>query len=127
MSGPEGPNGHIVGVADNHLIAGWYGKDRMSSSVHDAATGKGYCADAGEDAKKISLTAVGDDGSAYGTAKEGEGNNDPWIPVSVSARTGAKPLPTKTEIPHAMTKDTGVFFTFAGGNGLRMVVLRLKS
>ncbi|MFJ9679806.1 hypothetical protein ACIRP2_17300 [Streptomyces sp. NPDC101194] len=42
-------------------------------NVFDLGTGRGSCADSGEGAKKITLAAVGDDGTAYGQAGEDSG------------------------------------------------------
>ncbi|MFJ8650289.1 hypothetical protein ACIRNI_29810 [Streptomyces sp. NPDC093546] len=93
-------------------------------NVFDLQTGKGVCTDSGEDAKKISLASVGDDGTAYGTA----GEDAPLTPVSVSATTGAAtPLPEETVTPKAMAKGAGVFVTHAGADTMRLIVLTLKS
>ncbi|MFI1714636.1 hypothetical protein [Streptomyces litmocidini] len=92
-------------------------------NVFDLQTGKGTCADQGEDAKKIILSSVGDDGTAYGIA----GEDAPRIPVSVSAATGAaEPLSETTTTPTAMAKGAGVFLTHAGQDTMRMVVLGLR-
>ncbi|WNF28702.1 hypothetical protein RI138_18735 [Streptomyces sp. C11-1] len=92
-------------------------------NLFDLRTGKGTCADKGEDAKEIILSSVGDDGTAYGTA----GEDAPRIPVSVSAATGAaKPLPETATTPTAMAKGAGVFITHTGQDTMRMIVLGLR-
>ena len=92
-------------------------------NVFDLETGKGVCADAGEDAKEITLASVGDDGTAYGIA----GEDAPRTPVSVSAATGAaKPLSEKTVTPDAMAKGAGVFVTHAGQDTVHLIVLTLR-
>ncbi|WP_328946800.1 hypothetical protein OG259_40350 [Streptomyces sp. NBC_00250] len=92
-------------------------------NVFDLKTGKGTCTDSGEDAKKITLRTVGDDGTAYGTA----GEEPPLTPVSVSATTGvATPLPEKAVVPDAMATGAGVFVTYAGTDIMRLIVLDLK-
>ncbi|MGW1927191.1 hypothetical protein ACWCQ0_51750, partial [Streptomyces massasporeus] len=92
-------------------------------NVFDLRTGKGTCADQGQDAKKITLRTVGDDGTAYGTA----GEEPPLTPVSVSATTGAAaPLPEATALPAAMASGAGLFVTYAGTDTMRLIALRLK-
>ncbi|MEU2490979.1 hypothetical protein [Streptomyces sp. NPDC007883] len=92
-------------------------------NVFDLQTGKGTCADKGEDVKKITLSSVGDDGTAYGIA----GEDAPRIPVSVLAATGtATPLSERTTTPTAMAKGAGVFITHAGQDTMRMIVLGLR-
>ncbi|WP_328307115.1 hypothetical protein OG432_02135 [Streptomyces sp. NBC_00442] len=92
-------------------------------SVYDLRTGKGSCPDAGDDAKKITLRTVGDDGTAYGLA----GDSKAMTPVAVSAKTGsAEPLPEMTSVPDALTKGAGVFVTYAGTDTMRLVVLDLR-
>ncbi|MFI2641695.1 hypothetical protein [Streptomyces sp. NPDC018610] len=93
-------------------------------SVFDLKTGKGTCTDSGEGAKKITLAAVGDDGTAYGLA----GEDTPRTPVSVSVTTGAaKPLPEATITPNAITEGAGVFVTYAGTDSMHLIVLDLKN
>ncbi|MET9543569.1 hypothetical protein ABZY16_39815 [Streptomyces sp. NPDC006553] len=92
-------------------------------TVFDLRTGKGTCADKGQDAEKVTLRAVGDDGTAYGTA----GEEPPLTPVSVSAVTGvATPLPEATALPTAMASGAGLFVTYAGTDTMRLIALRLK-
>ncbi|MFD4321203.1 hypothetical protein [Streptomyces sp. NPDC058548] len=92
-------------------------------NVFDLRTGKGTCADKGQDAKKITLRTVGGDGTAYGTA----GEEPPLTPVSVSATTGAAtPLPEATALPDAMATGAGLFVTYAGTDTMRLIALRLK-
>ncbi|MEU7387388.1 hypothetical protein [Streptomyces tanashiensis] len=92
-------------------------------NVFDLRTGKGTCADDGQDAKKITLKVVGDDGTAYGLA----GEEPPLTPVSVSAATGAAtPLPETTVLPDAMAAGAGLFATYAGTDTMRLIVLGLK-
>ncbi|MGW0817339.1 hypothetical protein ACWD00_29620 [Streptomyces viridiviolaceus] len=92
-------------------------------NVFDLQTGKGTCTDSGEDAKQITLAAVGDDGTAYGVA----GEDTPRTPVAVSAATGAAtPLPEATTTPNAMVEGAGVFATYAGTDIMRLIVLDLK-
>ncbi|MCF3135628.1 hypothetical protein [Streptomyces olivochromogenes] len=93
-------------------------------NVFDLETGRGTCTDSGEGAKKITLEAVGDDGTAYGEA----GEDMPRTPVSISVTTGAaKPLPEATSTPNAITKGAGVFVTYAGTDSMHLIVLDLKS
>ncbi|MCX4821487.1 hypothetical protein OG883_16595 [Streptomyces sp. NBC_01142] len=97
-------------------------KDR---SVFNLKTGKGHCIGGGEDAKRITLISVGDDGTAYGlTERSGpEGN----MPVSVSAETGAaEPLPVATTTPDAVAKGAGVFITY-GSQYIRLIVLNARN
>ncbi|MCB8905486.1 MULTISPECIES: hypothetical protein [unclassified Streptomyces] len=92
-------------------------------TVFDLRTGKGTCADRGQDAKEITLSTVGDDGTAYGTA----GERPPLTPVSVSATTGAAtPLPEATALPAAMASGAGLFVTYAGTDTMRLIALHLK-
>ncbi|MGP8298677.1 hypothetical protein ACTPOK_12150 [Streptomyces inhibens] len=103
----------------NYLVKG--------GNIFDLKAGKGFCTDNGEDAKDIVLTAVGDDGTAYGLAGDASGHT-PRIPVSVPATTGvAKPLPGTTEIPYAIAGGAGVFLTYAGQETVHMVVLSSRS
>lgn len=93
-------------------------------TAFDLTTGRGYCADSGENAKEIVLTCVGDDGLGYGLA---EGDSTPRVPVTVSARTGAaEPLPEATEIPDALASGAGVFVTYAGQDTARLIVLNQR-
>ncbi|WP_052865369.1 hypothetical protein [Streptomyces niger] len=93
-------------------------------NIFDLKTGKGACTDKGEDAKKITLASVGDDGIAYGLA----GEDTPRTPVAVSAATGAaEPLPEATTTPNALTKGAGVFATYAGTDTMRLIVLATKN
>ncbi|MER7107352.1 hypothetical protein [Streptomyces sp. NPDC000229] len=93
-------------------------------NIFDLKTGKGTCTDSGEDAKKITLASVGDDGTAYGLA----GEDTQRTPVSVSATTGtAEPLPEATTTPDAITKGAGVFVTFAGTDTMRLIILNTRN
>ncbi len=90
-------------------------------AVYDLTTGRGVCTGGESDAKKITLNAVGDDGTAYGVA----GDDKPRTPVTVSARTGsAQPLPKAMSTPDAIAQGAGVFVTYAGTDTLRLIVLR---
>ncbi|MFE0378667.1 hypothetical protein ACFW1M_24475 [Streptomyces inhibens] len=103
----------------NYLVKG--------GNIFGLKTGRGFCADNGEDAKDIVLTAVGDDGTACGLAGDASGHA-PRIPVSVPATTGvAKPLPETAEIPYAIAGGAGVFITYAGQDTAHLVVLNSRS
>jgi hypothetical protein len=93
-------------------------------TAFDLTKGRGHCADSGENAKKIVLTCVDDDGIGYGLA---EGDSTPRIPVTGSAKTGAvEPLPEATLIPDVVTTGAGVFATHAGQDAVHLIVLNRR-
>ncbi len=102
LRGAHGPSGLTPLVSDRFVLAGF--------AAFDLRTGQGQCFAETAGRRAIELTAVGEDGTAYGTA----GSDD--TPVSVSLLTGqATPLPGGTELPDGIAAGAAYLGTATNG------------